>query len=139
MSKATITRLFVGAVLAVVVGVIVALAAVVAALAAGAVTIGGSDVVTVKGTAIAGNLGWLVIGAVAIGAGGLAAIASWLGALLNTVQLEDKTWFVALLILGLFSLGWIAMAAYILAGPDSARSSVAHPGNPAAARATELS
>jgi hypothetical protein len=132
MSKARVTRLFVGAVLAVVVGLVVALAAVIAALAAGAVTIGGPTVITVNGTAIAGNLGWLVIGAVAIAAGALAAIASWIGALLNTVKLADKTWFVALLVLGLFSLGWVAMAAYVLAGPDSTRRGLANRGMPAA-------
>lgn len=139
MSKANVTRLFLGAILAVVGGLIVALAAAIAALAAGAVTIGGPTVVTVKGTAIAGNLGWLIIGGVAIAAGGLAAIASWIGALLNTVQLDDKTWFVALLVLGLVSLGWIAMAAYILAGPDSTRPSVAHPGTAPAPSPTEPS
>jgi hypothetical protein len=128
MSKATVTRLFVAAVIAVVVGLAVALAAVIAALAGGAITIGGPSVVTVNGAAFAGALIWLVIGFVAIGAGALAAIASWIGALLNTAQLEDKTWFVALLVLGLFSFGWVAMAAYMLAGPDSTRSGVAHPG-----------
>jgi hypothetical protein len=128
MSKATITRLFVGAVLAVIVGLLVALAAVIAALAGGAITIGGPAVITVNGGAFAGTAIWLVIGFGAVAAGALAAIASWIGALLNTMQLEDKTWFVALLVLGLLSLGWVAMAAYVLAGPDSTRQDIAHPG-----------
>lgn len=128
MSKGMVTRLFVAAVLAVVVGLVIVLAAAIAALAGGAVTIGGPTVVTVNGTALAGTLGWLVIAAVAIAAGGLAAISSWIGALLNTAQLEDKTWFVALLVLGLISLGWVAMAAYVLAGPDSTNQDVGHRG-----------
>ena len=131
MSKALVTRLFVAAVLAVVVGLVIVVGAAMAALAEGAVTIGGPTVVTVNGTAFAGTLGWLILGAVAIAAGALAAIASWIGALLNTAQLEDKTWFVALLVLGLFSLGWAAMAAYVLAGPDSTKD-VAQPGMTAA-------
>jgi len=45
---------------------------------------------------------------------------SWIGALLNTIQLEDKTWFVLLLVLGLFSFGFVAMIAYVIAGPDGA-------------------
>jgi hypothetical protein len=49
----------------------------------------------------------------------VAAIAAWVGALFNTARLEDKTWFAALLVLGLVSLGWVAMTAYVLAGPDS--------------------
>lgn len=132
MSKATITRLFVGAIVAVAVGLIVALAAAIAALAAGVVTIGGPTVITVNGTALAGTLGWLVLGAIAIASGALAAIASWIGALLNTAKLEDKTWFVVLLVLGLFSLGWVAMAAYVLAGPDSTGQPVANRGIPEA-------
>lgn len=119
MSKAAITRLFVGAIVAVVVGLVIACGAVVAALAGGVVTVGGPAVVSVNGAAFAGTLGWLILALLAIAGGALAAIASWIGALLNTVQLEDKTWFVALLVLGLFSLGWVAMAAYVYAGPDA--------------------
>jgi len=39
----------------------------------------------------------------------------------NTYQLEDKTWFLVLLVLDLFSFGFLAMLAYIFAGPDSTR------------------
>jgi len=127
MSKSTVTRLFVGAVLAELVGVLVALVAVVAALAAGVVTIGGPAVVTVNGPALGGTVPWLVLAWLAIAGGTLATIASWLGALSNTVQLDDKTWFVVLLVLGLFSLGWVAMVAYVFAGPDGMRPSVARP------------
>jgi hypothetical protein len=40
--------------------------------------------------------------------------------LLNTSQLESKTWFLVLLLLGIFSFGVIAMLAYVIAGPDGA-------------------
>ena len=43
---------------------------------------------------------------------------SWIGALLNTSQVESKAWFIALLLLGIFSLGVFAMIAYVIAGPD---------------------
>ena len=128
MSKTTVTRLFVGAVLAVVVGLMIAVAAIVAALAGGAVTIGGPTVVTVDGSAFAGTLVWLIIASVAIAGGTLAAIASWIGALLNTVQLEDKTWFGVLLVLGLLSFGWVAMVAYVVAGPDGTAQAAPHRG-----------
>jgi hypothetical protein len=52
-------------------------------------------------------------------AGSIGAVVAWVGALLNTAQLDDKTWFVVLLVLGLFSFGWLATAAYVIAGPDS--------------------
>jgi hypothetical protein len=122
MSKSTVTRLFIGAVLAVVVGLFVACAAIVAALIGGVVTFGGPAVVTVDGDGIVGTLVWLIVASLAVAAGTLAAIASWIGALLNTVQLEDKTWFVVVLVLGLFSFGWVAMAAYVFAGPDATRN-----------------
>jgi len=43
---------------------------------------------------------------------------SWIGALLDTWQLESKAWFIGLLLLGIFNLGFFAMVAYVIAGPD---------------------
>jgi len=118
MSKTSVTRLFVGAIVAVVVGAIVAIATVVAALWNGVVAVGGPDVVTIDGEALAGSLVWLALAVAPIVGGFTAAVVSWVGALSNTARLEDKTWFVILLALGLVSLGWVAMVAYIIAGPD---------------------
>ena len=123
MSKAGITTLFIGAVLATVVGMLVAVVAILAALADGAVVLGGPNVVTVNGAAFAGALAWLIVAGLSMTVGTIAAVASWIGALLNTVQLEDKTWFIVLLVLGVVSLGWVARVAYLLAGPDATRSS----------------
>ena len=49
---------------------------------------------------------------------------SWIGVLLNAWKLESKTWFAVMLLLGIFNLGFFAMIAYLLAGPDSARERV---------------
>jgi hypothetical protein len=125
MSKTTVTRLFIGAIVAAVAGLVVAIATVVAALAGGVIAIGGPSVVSVDGGAFAGMLGWLVIASLVFAAGAVAAVASWIGALLNTYRLDDKTWFVALLILGLLSFGWVAMVAYVVAGPDGRTGGVA--------------
>lgn len=118
MSKATVTRLFAGAILATVAGSIVAVATALNAIAGGVVTIGGPTVVTVDGGALAGALPWLAIASLIGGLGALGALGAWVGALVNTVRLDDKTWFVALLVLGLCSFGWVAMVAYVIAGPD---------------------
>jgi hypothetical protein len=118
MSKTTITRLFEAAVATVLAGMVIGIAAVVAGLANGAVVLGGSQIVTLNGSAVAWTVGLLVIASVVTAAGTVAAIASWVGALLNTSQMEDKTWFAALLVLGLVRLGWLAMIAYVCAGPD---------------------
>jgi hypothetical protein len=127
VSKKAVTWWFLGAILAVVAGVFVGVGAIVAALASGAVEFGGPDVVLVD-DAFASTLLWLVFASVLFIAGGIAALVAWIGALLNTVQLEDKTWFVVLLVLGLFSFGWLATAAYVIAGPDGSERAEAYPG-----------
>jgi hypothetical protein len=125
MSKAIVTRLFLGAVVALIVGFVLALATVVAGIAGGVVALGGPNVVTVDGEVFAESLPWLLIAALVFVLGEIAALTSWIGALLNTWQVEDKTWFAALLVLGLVSFGWVAMAAYVIAGPDATSPSVA--------------
>ena len=90
-------------------------------------SIGGPTVIALNGATLAGTLTWLVVG-LPRSPRAVAAIASWIGALLNTFRLDDKTWFVSLLVLGLCSFGWLAMAAYVVAGPDSTKPGVARPG-----------
>jgi hypothetical protein len=126
MSKAAVTRLFVGGVVAIVAGLVLCLAALWVAFAGGLIVIGGSDVVAFHGgSALWSVLGLVIVGSVAMLGGAVAALVSWIGALLNTVQLEDKTWFVLLLVLGLFSFGFVAMIAYVVAGPDGTSRGVA--------------
>ena len=118
MSKLTVTRLFIGAAVAFVMGLVLGLVTVVVALANGVVTIGGADAVAVDGEAVGGIVVWLVIATLLVGGGTLLAIVSWIGALFNTARLEDKTWFIVLLVLGVASFGWVGMIAYVVAGPD---------------------
>ncbi len=120
MSKSTITRLFGVAVVLVMAGAVTGTAAVIAAVANGAITIGGSQLVSFDAGAIAGAIVGLVVASLLGGAGSIAAIAAWAGALMNTYRLADKTWFYALLGSGLVSLGWVALIAYVFRGPDSA-------------------
>jgi hypothetical protein len=132
MSKSTVTRLFLAAILALTVGVVMAIVVVIAAVAGGVITIGGPSVVEIDGALFAESLGWLVVAGIVLLGGEIVAIAAWIGALVNSWHLEDKTWFVALLGLGLASLGWIAMVAYVIAGPDGTRASDATRTVPAA-------
>ncbi len=135
MSKTTVTRLFVGGIAAIAAGLILEIAVVFAAFAGGVFVIGGPDIVVVNGGSFAWTLvGLVIVGLVAIVGGAIAGLVSWIGALLNTVQLENKTWFVLLLVLGLFSFGFVAMTAYVVAGPDGTRHGVARPGIGTAAR-----
>jgi hypothetical protein len=54
--------------------------------------------------------------------GGVVQVVAWIGALANTSRLQDRTWFLILLIGGLVGLGtgivgFAAMVAYLVAGP----------------------
>ena len=128
MSKKNIARLFVGATVAVVAGAVLGIAALWAALASDAIDLGGSDYIDVNGGSGAWTaLALVIVGSMVMLGGTIAAVVSWIGALLNTWQLEDKLWFGLLLAGGLLGLGVVAMIAYALAGPDGTKQSVAGP------------
>lgn len=122
MAKATVTRIFLASAIAVVAGAILAFAAVMVAYAGGAFVMRGPDVVGVQWTPSAAVIiGLAIVAMLAMVAGCIGGLVAWIGALLNTSQLEDKTWFIVLLVLGLFSFGIVAMIAYVIGGPDAQR------------------
>lgn len=120
MSKATVTKLFIGSAIAVVAGAILVIAAVWIAVVNDVFVMSGNEVVDVRGSGLAWSmLGLGIAGTVAMIGGMIVGLVSWIGALLNTSQLESKSWFLVLLLLGIFSFGFVAMIAYIVAGPDA--------------------
>jgi hypothetical protein len=119
MSRRAITRLFKVAIALVIASAVSGTVVVIVALANGAVAFGGSTVVTINPGPFAGAVVGLIVASLLTAIGTIAAVIAWAGALLNTYRLEDKTWFSTLLVSGLVSLGWIAMLAYVLRGPDS--------------------
>lgn len=126
MSKKGVARLFMGALAAFGAGLVLGIAALWAALASDAIDVGGSHVLDVNGGSGAWTaLGLVLVGSLAILGGTVAAVLSWIAALLNTWQLEDKAWFASLLALGLFGFGVVAMIAYVFAGPDGGRTGAA--------------
>jgi hypothetical protein len=138
MSKATVTRLFIGGGLAVIAGAILAIVAVWIAIANNVFVMNGPDIVGLRGSALAWSMLPLgIVGGLAIMGGLIAGLVAWIGALLNTWQLESKTWFVVLLLLGIFNFGFFAMIAFLIAGPDGTtdaavrRAQVAAPATPA--------
>jgi hypothetical protein len=119
MSKSTVTKLFIGSGIAIIAGAILAVAAVWIAIVNDVFVMNGFDIVGLRGSALAWTiLGLGIIGGLAIIGGLIAGLISWIGALLNTWQLESKAWFVGLLLLGIFNFGFFAMIAFLLAGPD---------------------
>ncbi len=75
------------------------------------------------------TVGFMILGGVIAIGGAIAQLVAWIGALMNTNALQDKTWFIVLLAGGLiglmFGLVYFAvMVAYIIAGPDATLSGV---------------
>jgi hypothetical protein len=123
MTKSTVTKFFIGGIVAVIAGLILAVVAVWAAFAAGEFVMDGPDVSDVQFTAFGWSMvGLMIVGGFSMIGGAIAGLVAWIGALINTAQLEDKAWFVLLLVLGLLSFGFIAMIAYVIAGPDSTQA-----------------
>ncbi len=119
MSKANVTRLFIGAGLAMIAGAVLAFVAAGIAIANDVFVMNGSDIVGLRGGALAwSSLGLGLVGVLAFIGGLIAGLVAWIGALLNTWQVDSKAWFIGLLLLGIFNLGFFAMIAYVLAGPD---------------------
>lgn len=119
MRKQTITNLFLGSIAAFVAGILLGAFALWIAFASGAFVMHGHDVVGIDptpGSWWAVGLGLVAV--LAIIGGCIGGLVSWIGSLLNTAKLDDKTWFILLLVLGLFSFGLVAMIAYVIAGPD---------------------
>ena len=119
MTKATVSKIFFGGVLAAIAGAIVGIVAVGIGYANDAFVMNGQEIVGLRTSALTWSLlGVGIVGALAMAAGAIAGLVSWIGALLNVSQLESKTWFVVLLLLGIFNFGIFGMIAYIIAGPD---------------------
>lgn len=122
MTKHTITRLFIGSLLALAGGLVLLAVAGAMAWANGSLVMDGPDVVGVR----AGPLGWVVIGLVVVGAlvvvaAGITQFVAWIGAILDTAQYADKTLFIVLLVTGLLSFGLVGMIVYLIAAPSTPR------------------
>lgn len=122
MSKSLVTRLFVGSLIAIIAGVVLVAAGVIVAFGSGVFVMSGPDVVGIEQTPFAWSMiALMAVGVLAVIGGGLGQFVAWIGAVINTSRLEDKTWFILLLVLGLLSFGFIAMLVYVIAGPDGTR------------------
>ena len=125
MTKSTVTRNFIGSVIAIVGGVVLLAAGLFVGYVNGVFIMRGPDVVGIHSSAFTWSMaGLAIIGVLAIIGGALAQFVAWIGAVLNTSRLDDKTWFIVLLVLGLLSFGFIAMLVYVIAGPDGTHESV---------------
>ena len=118
MSKQTIGRLFFGSLAAFVGSLMLAGAAVLVAVNRDVFIMSGPDVVGVRsGGGAWAALTLAVLALTLMLASAVGGFVSWLGALAATGVRADKTWFIVLLVLGLFSIGFLAALLYLVAGP----------------------
>jgi hypothetical protein len=124
MSKSTVTKLFIGSGIAIIAGAVLFFAAAWLAIANNVFVMNGSDVVGLRGSPLAWfSLGLGLLGSLAVIGGFTGGLVSWIGTLANTWRLPGKAWFVAMLLLGIFNLGFFAMIGYLIAGPDGTNAS----------------
>jgi hypothetical protein len=86
----------------------------------------------------------MMVGIAVFAAGSIVQLAAWIGSVVNTYRLQDKTWLIILLAGGVLGLGFAvvgfaAMMAYLIAGPDgmtiqSSQQSAPAPQSPALAQ-----
>ena len=119
MTKPTVIKVFAASLIAIGGGLVLMFAAGIAAYANGAFIMNGPDVVGVQSSGFGLTLLALAaVGCLVMAAGFVGQFVAWIGAVLNTSRLDDKTWFILLLVLGLLSFGFIPMVVYVLTGPD---------------------
>jgi hypothetical protein len=122
MTKSTVTKIFIGSLFAIAGGVVLLAAGLFLAYVNGTFIMRGPDVVGIHPSAFTWSMAAVaIVGILAVIGGALAQFVAWIGAVLNTSRLEDKTWFIVLLVLGLLSFGFIAMIVYLVVGPDGTR------------------
>ncbi len=122
MRKQTIIRVFFGSLLAGVGGMVFLALAGTVLYQSDTFVMDGPDVVGVESTWLGwGMLGLAIIAVLVIAGAVIGQLVAWVGAVLNTAALPDKTWMVVLLVTGLLSFGFLGMLAYVVAGPDDAQ------------------
>ncbi|MEO7130095.1 MAG: hypothetical protein ABIZ07_01805 [Dermatophilaceae bacterium] len=131
MRKSTVVKIFLGSLIGAAASLVLLIVAGLLAIRSGAFVMDGPDVVGIK----ADPFGWAMLALAAVAVlGMLAAVAAqllaWVGALLNTAQLPDKTWFVVVLVGGLVSLGFLATLAYVIGGPADEQPVTGDPEHP---------
>jgi hypothetical protein len=128
MTKYTLTRTWIAGVIVLAAGLILGFLSLGLMLAYGgtftqAASGNGYDFVPTLNGFFWTMVGLMIFGFTVAAVGGIVQLAAWIGALVNTYRIEDKTWFLVLLIGGLLGfafglVGFAAMVAYVVAGPD---------------------
>jgi hypothetical protein len=123
MAKSLVVKLFWGSLIGLVAGFILIGITFALAISNDIFIMSGPDVTGIK----SGALSWTLLGLMGLAMllllfAAVTHFVAWIGAVLNTAQLPDKTWFVVLLVVGLLGLVFIATVSYVIAGPDGVKA-----------------
>jgi hypothetical protein len=123
MTKSLVVKLFWGSLIALVAGFVLLGVAAALAFNNNIFIMSGPDVTGIKSSPLSWTLAGLMALAVLILLfSAVAHFVAWIGAVLNTAYLPNKTWFVVLLVVGLLGFVFIATIAYVIAGPDGLKA-----------------
>lgn len=134
MPRKTVQQIFVWTLVAVIAGLVLMTAALITLLSNHAFIMDGPDVVGFRpGPLMWTTVGIGVAGALLIIGGAIGQFVAWIGALVLTVELTDKTWFVVLLVTGLLGVGPVGMIVYLIAVKEPDNRALRQPQRPALA------
>ncbi len=119
MSRRTVQQIFVWTLVGMIAGLVVLVTALIALVANHAFIMDGPDVVGFRATPFTWTMvGIGVAGVLLVIGGAIGQFVAWIGALVRTVELTDKTWFVILLVTGLLGVGLVGMIVYLIAAKE---------------------
>jgi len=131
MTKSLIVKLFWGSLIGLVAGLVLMAVSCGLAITNGIFIMNGPDVTGIKSSALSWTLlGLMGLSMVVLLLAAVTHFVAWIGAVLNTANLPDKTWFVVLLVVGLLGFVFIATIAYVIAGPDGLKAKEQAPARP---------
>lgn len=136
MTKSMITKIWVGGLIVFAAGILTAIVGVFLMLGYAGTFTQVAGTTNYDFTPNMNGFFWTTVTIMAVGGliallGSIVQFVAWIGGLVNSYMLADKTWFLVLLLGGLFSfffapIGFAAMVAYVIAAPDGAASRQAH-------------
>lgn len=122
MSRSVIAKLFYGSLAAIFLAIVAIAVAVGFAVASSSLLMSGPDVVGVRSPFAWGIVALAAFACLVLIAASFAQLVAWIGALIETAPLENKTWFIVLLVTGILGLALIPMLVYLLSEPGFGRS-----------------
>lgn len=123
MTKRIITRTWIWGIIGMMIGLVIAGVATALMLAYGGTYVSapggnGYDFVPTPGGTFWSTVVFICVGGLIALGGIVAQIVAWVGALINSYQLQDKMWFLLTLLLGLIGFGLVMMIVYLIAAPE---------------------